>query len=66
MCFEALRFCGLCLLIQAVLIASPARASPANDSKTCARESGDAAIAACTRAIKSGRFNGYGLETLYF
>jgi tetratricopeptide (TPR) repeat protein len=33
----------------------------ANDPKICAEQSGDVAIAACTRAIKSGKYRGHEL-----
>ena len=37
----------------------------ADDSQTCWKESGDVAIAACSRAIKSGRFKGHALAVIY-
>jgi|WetSurMetagenome_2_1015567.scaffolds.fasta_scaffold703264_1 tetratricopeptide (TPR) repeat protein len=37
----------------------------ADDSKICARESGDVAIDACSRAIKSGRYKGHELAREY-
>lgn len=37
----------------------------ANDVDSCARQSGDAAIAACSRAIASGEFSGGELATIY-
>jgi lipoprotein NlpI len=37
----------------------------ADDKKTCANESGDVAIAACSRAIASGRYRGSNLAELY-
>ncbi len=61
----ALRIFGLCPIVEALLVASPTRAAPADDSKTCAEASGDVAIAACTRAIKSGRFKGHDLASQY-
>ncbi|WP_027529212.1 tetratricopeptide repeat protein [Bradyrhizobium sp. WSM3983] len=37
----------------------------ADDADTCARQSGDAAIAACSRAIASGEFTGEELAKIY-
>src|SRR5215468_6224374 len=37
----------------------------ADDFETCARASGDQAIAACTRAINSGRYSGRELADLF-
>ena len=37
----------------------------ADDAQVCADESGDVAIAACTRAIKSGRYGGHALAAVY-
>ncbi len=37
-------------------VAWPVMAAPATDADTCINTSGDAAIAACTRAINSGKF----------
>jgi tetratricopeptide (TPR) repeat protein len=37
----------------------------ADDSETCVRGSGDAAIEACTRLLKSGRFNKSNLALIY-
>ena len=37
----------------------------ADDARTCIRESGDAAIDACSRAIKSSRLSGHALARLY-
>src|SRR5687767_2043593 len=45
-----------------VWLAAPAAA--ADDRETCLKESGDAAIAACTRAINSGRYSGRQLAVL--
>ena len=44
------------------LAATPAAA---DDFETCARVSGDQAIAACTRAINSGRYSGRQLAALF-
>jgi len=40
-------------------------ARPADDVDTCGRASGDEAIAACTRAIDSGRYSGRQLAALF-
>jgi len=53
---------GLVLTIPAVPIATSA---PKDDFDACYRESGDAAIDACTRAIASGRYRGRDLAILY-
>ena len=45
-----------------VWLAAPATA--ADDRDTCREASGDAAIAACTRAINSGRYSGRQLAVL--
>jgi tetratricopeptide (TPR) repeat protein len=37
----------------------------ADDGNICAEESGDVAIAACTRAIKSGKYTGHSLALKY-
>ncbi|MEA2910894.1 MAG: hypothetical protein QOJ15_2975 [Bradyrhizobium sp.] len=37
----------------------------ADDAGVCSRESGDVAIAACTRAIESGRYSGHSLALKY-
>src|SRR5262245_17684739 len=41
-----------------------ATAAAADDRDTCVKESGDEAIAACTRAIDSGRYSGRQLAVL--
>jgi tetratricopeptide (TPR) repeat protein len=46
----------------AVMLAGPAAA---DDRDTCFKESGDVAIAACTRAIVSGNYRGKDLSELY-
>jgi tetratricopeptide (TPR) repeat protein len=53
---------GIAILLAACLLAAPARA---DDRATCERASGDAAVAACTRAIESGVFKGRELAKLY-
>src|SRR5215469_10046479 len=46
--------------------ATPATApAGADDADSCEKASGDAAIAACTRAIASGTYHGHALEKLY-
>jgi tetratricopeptide (TPR) repeat protein len=45
---------------------APAAAAPANDKVTCANASGDAAIAACGRAIASRKFKGIDLAQLHY
>src|SRR6185437_15671151 len=52
------------LIIGALLVAG-ASSALADDWDTCAKESGDAAIAACTQAIKSGRYVGASLALAY-
>jgi tetratricopeptide (TPR) repeat protein len=49
----------------AELAAAPAASDPDADKKSCFDLSGDAAIAACSRAIASGKFTGTPLVTLY-
>jgi tetratricopeptide (TPR) repeat protein len=49
----------------ALLIACMAREA-AIDRETCFAETGDVAIAACTRLIESGEFMGNGLAPIYF
>lgn len=46
---------GIGLWVGALLISAPAAAAPKDDWQRCANISGDAAIAACTRAIMSGQ-----------
>src|ERR1700674_1353787 len=46
-----------------VLLAGPAAA---DDKDTCSNESGDVAIAACSRAIKSGKYRGSNLFELFY
>src|ERR1044072_251598 len=46
----------------AIAAAAPALA---DDWETCAKSSGDEAISACTRAIKSGTYNGKTLALAY-
>jgi tetratricopeptide (TPR) repeat protein len=65
---EAMRFSVLLVGIVALFVAvGPGLVSRAvaDDAATCADASGDEAIAACTRAINSGRFQGRALAELY-
>jgi tetratricopeptide (TPR) repeat protein len=52
---------GAALVAATAVVAAPAP----SDSDICFKQSGDVAIAACTRAIRSGRFKGTALGTLY-
>src|SRR3981189_1762634 len=52
----------LAALLNAATSAAPAFA---DDWETCARGAGDDAISACTRAIKSGTYNGRTLALAY-
>src|ERR1700728_1895285 len=64
-----MRFSGLpAWAIALSVVAGPILASPvvAADTDVCAQASGDEAIAACTRAIGSGRVQGRALASLYF
>src|SRR5438132_80996 len=45
--------------------AAKAKATHATPARTCDSASGDAAIAACTRAIESGNFKGHNLAILH-
>jgi tetratricopeptide (TPR) repeat protein len=49
----------------AVAVMLAVQAAAADDVQTCEDESGDVAIAACTRVIGSGRYGGDNLATLY-
>jgi Tfp pilus assembly protein PilF len=60
---------GYCICMMAVgplLLAGTfeGRAAP-DDAKTCAKDSGEVAIDACSRAIKSGRYKGHDLARQY-
>jgi tetratricopeptide (TPR) repeat protein len=52
-------------LVMLVLLVAFAAAARADDWQTCNDESGDVAIAVCSRAIESGKFKGAKLATLY-
>jgi tetratricopeptide (TPR) repeat protein len=56
---------AVALLIVGVAPAVGAKSRPANPARTCNSASGDGAIAACTRAIESGKFKGHNLATLH-
>src|SRR5882762_8738710 len=53
------------LRFAALLIATFAAPALADDWETCAKGAGDDAITACTRAIKSGTYNGKTLALAY-
>ena len=57
---------GVCGVVAGLFLSNPAAAAPANDKQTCANVSGDAAIAACGRAIASRKFKGIDLAQLYY
>ena len=48
-----------------LLAGTTAGRAAADDAKTCARDSGEVAIDACTRAVKSSRYRGRELARLY-
>jgi tetratricopeptide (TPR) repeat protein len=48
-----------------MLLAGTAGVAAADDVKACAKETGDVAIEACTRAISSKHYNGHVLARLY-
>jgi hypothetical protein len=53
---------GVMMLMGPLLLIARAAA---DDGETCVNASDNVAIAACTRAIRSGRYNGHGLAVLY-
>jgi hypothetical protein len=53
----------LAAVLAATIAVAPARADQNTDR--CFKDEGEAAIAACTRAIQSGKFSGETLATLY-
>jgi tetratricopeptide (TPR) repeat protein len=60
------RFCGCILAVGLFLLAGTFESrAAADDSKTCAKDSGEVAIEACSRAIKSGRYKGRDLARQY-
>jgi Flp pilus assembly protein TadD/uncharacterized protein (DUF302 family) len=56
------RLASVMMLIGPLLLVARATAG---DGETCVNASDGVAIAACTRAIRSGRYNGHGLAVLY-
>ena len=58
------RSIALCVAAGTWFAAAPAIAAAVDDGEICAKASGDAAIAACSRAIASGNFSGDTLATL--
>lgn len=56
---------GLLALSALVALAMSPAVAAANDAETCERESGDVAIAACSREIASGRHQGHALAVAY-
>ena len=58
-------FSACTLAVAALLLAGTFEVRAADDAKTCIKESGDAAIDACSRAIKSSRLSGHALARLY-
>jgi Tfp pilus assembly protein PilF len=59
------RLGALAPAIAALLLAGMPGARAADDAKTCIKESGDAAIEACTRAINSKRYTAHVLARQY-
>jgi tetratricopeptide (TPR) repeat protein len=60
------RLCGFILAVGLLLLSGTFESrAAADDSKICARESGEIAIEACSRAIKSGRYKGHDLARQY-
>ncbi len=60
------QFCACMIVVGPFLLAGTfeGRAAP-DDAKICAKESGETAIDACSRAIKSGRYKGRDLARQY-
>jgi tetratricopeptide (TPR) repeat protein len=56
---------GLTALAASLWFVLPTSGAFADDADICADQSGDVAIAACTRAIKSGRYRGHALAAVY-
>src|SRR5712672_690769 len=57
--------CGRIVALAALLLAAAIPTGAAAEEDLCAYGSGDAAIAACTRQIESGRFTGHALAVRY-
>lgn len=53
------------LAVGLALLAGTQQVQAADDAKTCVKESGDVAIEACSRAIKSKRYTGHVLARQY-
>lgn len=53
------------VLAAGLMLLGSIAANAADDAKTCTKESGDAAIEACSRAIQSRHYNGHTLARLY-
>ena len=51
--------CAFVLAMSALMLAGTCGARAADDAKACLKESGDVAIEACTRAIKSKHYSGH-------
>jgi Tfp pilus assembly protein PilF len=61
-------FCGALAFVPAIgalLLAGNVAVQAADDAKSCIKDSGEAAIEACTRAIKSKRYTGHVLARQY-
>jgi Tfp pilus assembly protein PilF len=63
--FKGFRAYRACALAAGLMLLGTIAANAADDAKTCVKESGDAAIDACSRAIGSKRYNGHTLARLY-
>jgi len=60
------RFCGCVVAVGSLVLSGTFESrAAADDSKTCASESGEIAIDACSRAIKSGRYRERSLARQY-
>ena len=60
------RACACMIAVGSFLMAgAPEVRAASEDAKLCAKESGDTAIEACSRAIKSGRYKGRDLAHQY-
>jgi tetratricopeptide (TPR) repeat protein len=57
--------CRLFPWLTVLALAGAPTVAAADDLDSCARQSGDAAIAACSRAIASGEFSGEELAKIY-
>lgn len=64
---RGLRGYGACMIAVGLLVLAGTLESraAADDSKICAKESGEIAIDACSRVIKSGRYKGHDLARQY-